>query len=103
MNISDSRYKYIWGKDKLQCNVLVKAPFKKGIKRNVLIRLENGRLVVVPWRSLRRNKEFGLRGPRYINKAGAKCGVCPECNNTTYLDGGTPMCTFCGWSPFPEY
>ena len=45
---------YLWhGKP---CKVLYKAPFLKGIKRNAAIQFTDGAKLVVPWRSLRRDK-----------------------------------------------
>ena len=36
--------------------VLVRAPYLRGVKRNCLIELEDGKRVVVPCRALRREK-----------------------------------------------
>jgi hypothetical protein len=40
-----------------RCIVLVMPVFKKGVKRNALVKFtDDGELMVVPWRSLRREK-----------------------------------------------
>jgi hypothetical protein len=38
----------------LECEVLARAPFRRGVKRNCLIILRDGQRKVVPWRALRK-------------------------------------------------
>ncbi|MCX6000737.1 MAG: hypothetical protein NTU41_14460 [Chloroflexi bacterium] len=45
---------HLWHKQK--CRLLVCAPYLRGVKRNCLIELEDGKRVVVPGRALRRQK-----------------------------------------------
>lgn len=46
------RFNYLWhGRC---CRVLARAPFRRGIKRNALVLLEDGEKMIVPWRALRR-------------------------------------------------
>ena len=51
---SSWRMDYLWhGKP---CLILTKPVFRKGIKRNALIQLATGEKIVIPWRSIRKNK-----------------------------------------------
>lgn len=49
---------YLWHKRKVK--LITKAPFYKGVKRNALIELGDGEMVVVPWRSLRKAGSNGV-------------------------------------------
>ncbi|MCX5999069.1 MAG: hypothetical protein NTU41_05600 [Chloroflexi bacterium] len=49
---------YLWHKQ--GCKVLVRAPYLRGVKRNCLIELEDGKRTVVPCRALRREKGVEL-------------------------------------------
>ncbi|MBT4511874.1 MAG: hypothetical protein HOC20_06675 [Chloroflexi bacterium] len=39
------------------CEVITKAPFYKGVKRNALVKLKSGMLLCVPFRAIRRKPE----------------------------------------------
>ena len=45
---------YLWHRQ--PCTLLIRAPYRPGVKRNCLIRLADGKKVV-PCRALRRDKE----------------------------------------------
>lgn len=40
----------------IPCEVICKAPFHRGVKRNALIQLGTGELLAVPFRAIRRQK-----------------------------------------------
>ena len=47
--------KYLWHKQ--ECEVLIKPDFKKGHIRNCKIKLSDGKVLIVPFRALRRRKD----------------------------------------------
>lgn len=52
---------YLWHKKKVK--LITRAPFYKGVKRNALVELGDGEMVVVPWRSLRKECSNGVNIP----------------------------------------
>ena len=62
------------------CEVLIRAPYKSRVKRNCLIRLQNGEKKIVPCRGLRIGEKPSRQ--RRWQKKKSKEGMCPICGET---------------------